>query len=272
MILGKAFEHTCLAVLPSSSFSAVTSEAFHASKPKEFKLNSCKMMLRSTPSTTIHRALPIQPLNWEYKPRRPRDGDLKSAVDPATGVKTYTLYAQPRKQHKYTGEPIYFGVSFFEPYPQFFKAIHQHLTNAGASALGGAKQGCAVLLPDAVLPDGVALVNDGKLSIPLEGDDRIECGEHYTLFATRSMSTAAFDDIYAELVANSSSPCELKATAAPVDLQLDMDCYPADKLTCAAMMALDALSSEATDPNVRQRSCCRRKKVMPWKLFLLSPQ
>ncbi|GFR49224.1 hypothetical protein Agub_g11143 [Astrephomene gubernaculifera] len=65
------------------------------------------------------------------------------------------------------------------------------------------------------------------------------------------MPAADFEAIFAELIANSSIPCEMKAGAAPVDLQLDRDRNPADKLTCAAMMALDALSREATDPNVQ---------------------
>lgn len=209
------------------------------------------MVLSTTPSATLHRALPLQPLNWEYKPGRPRDGDVKSNVDLATGVKTYTLYAQPRKRHKYTGEPIYNGVSFFEPYIQFFKQIHQQLTNTGASAHGHDNPGCAVLVPNVSLPDGMAFVNDGKLSLPLEGDDRVECGEHYTLFATRAMPAAEFDALFAELISNNSIPCKLEGGAAPVNLQLDMDRSPLDKLTCAAMMALDALSSEATDPNVQ---------------------
>ncbi len=44
---------------------------------------------------------------------------------------------------------------------------------------------------------------------------------------------------------------KLVGGAAPVDLQLDMDRSPADKLTCAVTMARDALSSEATEPNVQ---------------------
>ncbi len=186
---------------------------------------------------TLHRALPLLPLNWKHTPGVPRDGDVQSSVDSVTGGKVYTLRAQPRKGR-------YQGVSFLSPHPNLSKAIHQHL--------GGAID-CIVLATNFALPEGLGIVNDGPLSLPLEGDNRVICGEHFTLFATKEMPTADFEQLYSRLMQESGSPRQLEAAAEPVELQLDMhmDCYPADKLTNAAAMALDYLSRNATVPNVR---------------------
>lgn len=181
------------------------------------------------------RALPLLPLVWQSGQGAPRDGDVKSSVDAATGETVYTLRVQPHGGR-------WRGVSFFSPDPNLSPAIHQFL---------GGMSDCSVLPANCTLPEGLGLVNDGLLELPLAGGDGVVCGEHYTLFVTKEMPTADFEQLYSGLLQRSSAPCQLQAAAEPAELKLDMDCYPADKLTYAAAMALDKLSGTATAPNVR---------------------
>ena len=194
-------------------------------------------------AASLHRVL--KPLNWSGALRGvPKDGDVKSNTDRLTGLKSYSLRAQPRAG-------ITRGVSFFAPSPEHFDNAHEYLEKSVF--------GCMVISPSATLPANLSLVNDIHLELPLEGDDlpKINCGEHWTLYTTTDMSAVEFEAAYSEVV-KASIPCKMTGGAEPHNttttlekLAVDMDLMPGDRRSYISVMALDELVADTQDENVR---------------------
>ncbi|GAX84785.1 hypothetical protein CEUSTIGMA_g12207.t1 [Chlamydomonas eustigma] len=73
----------------------------------------------ASPDVPLHRV--PKELNWSGALRGvPKDGDVKSNTDPLTGLKSYSLRAQPRAGH-------ICGVSFFAPSPELSERTHQYM-------------------------------------------------------------------------------------------------------------------------------------------------
>lgn len=187
--------------------------------------------MNRTPLTTLHRI--NRALNWSGSSGVSRDGDVVKRT--VNNNRVYTLRAQPRGQNSPQ------GVSFFEPYPNFLSALHAYL---GKDALG-----CLLTVQDTPLPDFMRFVNDEELTLKLYGQDgKIACGQHWTLYTTMVVAASDFEAAYEQLKA-SFVPCSMQGGAEAVDLDVDMDEMPGDRLTRAAVMALDNLAEQTLDPH-----------------------
>lgn len=187
-------------------------------------------------NVAAHRVL--HPLNWSHAPGHPVDGDVKKTM--VAGQKVYFLRSQPRGLR-----PIS-GVSFFTPAAGLSGAAHGNL---GSEAVG-----CAVTVPGTRLPPGLGIVHDGPLMLRLHGVDQpsVECGQHYTVYATADMAAADFEVLFQQLM-SSCVPCTMQGQAEPATAFLvdDGDGWPGDPLVSACVMALDNLAATAENPNTR---------------------
>lgn len=94
------------------------------------------------------------------------------------------------------------------------------------------------------------LVNDHTLCIRLFGErKKTLIGQHYTLFAAEDMSTAVFEERFAQLQ-QTFLPCSVTAQGVK-HLTALMDPYvtPTDQRSAIAAQALESLSEETTDPS-----------------------
>ena len=192
--------------------------------------------------TSLHRIL--KALNWSGAIKGvPKDGDVKSKTDPLTGLKSYSLRAQPRAGNIH-------GVSFFAPSLELSVRVH--------NKLGMSNFGCMVTSPSVHLHPNLCFVNDIHLELKLDGDDQpaTKCGEHWTLYTTADMSTEEFEAAY-EKVMKSSIPCNMAGGAESdnnislQELGVDMDLMPGDRHSYVSVMALDELVASSQDGNVR---------------------
>jgi len=181
-----------------------------------------------------HRVL--HPLNWSHAPGQPVDGDVRKTT--VAGEKVYFLRSQPRGQR-----PIS-GVSLFTPSAEFGPAVHGNL---GSEAVG-----CAVTVPGTLLPAGLGIVHDGPLKLRLHGTDQpsVECGQHYTVYATADITAADFEVLFHQLM-STCLPCSMQGQAEPAFAVDDDDGWPGDPLVCACVMALDELAATTENPNTR---------------------
>ena len=185
-------------------------------------------------NASAHRVL--QPLNWSHSAGRPVDGDVKSTM--VAGQKVYFLRSQPRGQR-----PIS-GVSLFVPAASF-SATHIFM--------GSNTVGCVVTVPGTPLPAGLGLVHDGQLMLRLYGADHpsVECGQHYTVYATADMAATDFEVLFQELM-STCVPCTMQGQADPaLAVDNDDDGMPGDPLVSACVMALDNLVATTDSPNTR---------------------
>jgi len=183
--------------------------------------------ITTTPSGTQNRVL--IPLNWNNSVGLPTHGDSIQR----------TVNAQPR------GQQAARGVSFFEPAPGFMPAIHKYL-------LGQEVQGCIVTMPDTPLPPSMLFVNDKELELKLyAADSKVTCGQHWTLSTTTDMPASEFEAGFRTLL-ESCVPCDMQGGAeAELDLDVDMDELPGDRLTRASVMALDNLAQHTGNLHVK---------------------
>ena len=195
---------------------------------------SVQMEVHTTPGGA-HRVL--SPLNWS---RRPTDGDIMraQAADGSRGLR-----GQPRQSRHQ-------GVSFFVP-------SSAEAAEVAHAAIGRPVHGCAVTVPGLALPANLRFINDRLLRLPVLNaatgqTEMIECGQHFTLFTSCDTSTTAFEDAYAQIM-STCLPCQLSAHAAPA-LDVDWDYLPGDRMTMAAVLALDELATSSEDPNTRMFS------------------
>ncbi|GAX75267.1 hypothetical protein CEUSTIGMA_g2712.t1 [Chlamydomonas eustigma] len=200
----------------------------------------------ASPDVPLHRVL--KELNWSGALRGvPKDGDVKSNTDPLTGLKSYSLRAQPRAGH-------ICGVSFFAPSSELSERTHQYM---GKSVFG-----CGVTSSLVSLPPNLRFVNDIHLMLPLDGDNlqTISCGEHWVLYTTADMPVEEFHEYYTDLM-KASIPCNIVGGAEPFnatnattfleELGVDMDLMPGDRHSYISVMALDELVANTDNDNVR---------------------
>ena len=184
-------------------------------------------------NASAHRVL--QPLNWSHSAGKPVDGDVNSTM--VAGQKVYLLRSQPRGQR-----PIS-GVSLFVPAANF---------NAAHIFLGSNAVGCALTVPGTPLPAGLGLKHDGQLMLRLYGVDHpsVECGQHYTVYATADMAATDFEVLFQELM-STCLPCAIQGQAEPALAMDNDDGLPGDPLVSACVMALDNLVGTTDNPNTR---------------------
>ena len=187
--------------------------------------------MNTTPSAALHRVL--KPLNWVRTEGVPLDGDVKK-VKGKDGVITLALWAQPRAYGRAA------GVSFFVPDMAHDDAVHAYF--------GRKHHGCGVVVPNTSLPSGIEFVQDFLLELPLEGDQRIVCGKHYTMFTTADVTCSEFEAAYSTFM-SSAIQCEPMKAAAQLDV--DMDYMPSDPKTYVVVVALDEVVDNTHDPNIK---------------------
>ncbi|GAX86062.1 hypothetical protein CEUSTIGMA_g13476.t1 [Chlamydomonas eustigma] len=187
----------------------------------------------------------LKELNWSGALRGvPKDGDVKSNSDTLTGLKSYSLRAQPRAGH-------ICGLSFFAPSPELSERTHQYL---GKNVFG-----CGMTSSSVSLPPNLRLLNDIHLLLPLDGDNlqTINCGEHWVLYTTADMPVDEFHAYCTDLM-KASIPCNMVGGAEPFnastfleELGVDMDLMPGDRHSYISVMALDELVANTDNDNVR---------------------
>lgn len=189
--------------------------------------------MNAMPASILHRV--NMSLNWSRADGLPTDGDVTKRT--VGDRRIFILRAQPRGQ----GSPR--GVSLFEPDPAVLPAINKFL---GAEAVG-----CFVTIPNSPLPPFMNLVNDMTLELKLYDDNTMVCGQHWTLYANVDVEASQFEAAFQQLLASAFVPCSVQGGAEATDLDVDMDDMPGDKLTRAAVMALDHLAEHTNSLNVK---------------------
>ena len=171
---------------------------------------------------------------------KPVDGDVKSTT--LNGQKAYFLRAQPQ------GDRPISGVSFIVSTPGLSAAVHGKLASED--------WGCVVTVPGTPLPAGLGFVHDGPLMLSLHGRDQpsVECGQHYTCYATTDMGTAEFEVLFQQFL-STCLPCTMQGEAEPAIAvggdDDDDDTWPGDRLVSACVMALYNLAATTEEPNIR---------------------
>lgn len=176
------------------------------------------------------------PLVWTRQPGNGLHvGDVMNqlAADGSLG-----LHAQPRGGR-------YKGVSFFVP-------SSSEVAAAALAVLGEGAHGCAITTPGAPLPEHLCFVCDGDLSLPaVDASGHTEpvlCGQHWTLHTSANSSVNAFEAAYAQVLQH-CVPCQPAAQAMPLDV--DLDYLPGDRMTLAAVLALDDFVANSDDFNTK---------------------
>eukprot|EP00798_Chlamydomonas_sp_ICE-L_P026334 gene26334-biopygen11283 len=143
------------------------------------------------------------------------------------------------------------GVSFFEPDPTLFDAVHKEMRGiAGDEAM------FSITVPNVDLPVDLGFTQDFDLKLAIGDDgDVVVCGRHWTLFTTVTQSMADFESAYGILQQTAMVSCAAAAAAEPPPLDIDDSCMPFDKLTYAVVVALEELVDN---------SCCPNTRVFAW--------
>ena len=143
------------------------------------------------------------------------------------------------------------GVSFFEPDPTLFDAVHKEMRGiAGDEAM------FSITVPNADLPVDLGFTQDFDLKLAIGDDgDVVVCGRHWTLFTTVTQPMADFEAAYGILQQTAMVSCAAAAAAEPPPLDIDDSCMPFDKLTYAVVVALEELVDN---------SCCPNTRVFAW--------